>query len=462
MKKTISSVMRVALVVLATLLLFAFTGCKSVKKQLGELPKDYKPEVTGKLKVAARSDVYPNAATQKSLNNWINYFRSQNPNVSIEVNYVPTDYSALISSKSIGDVFWLSDADVYKYAVTSQALMQLDSYIEAYQVDTSELYGGILALCQAEGKYYFAGATCGNVVFTYNVDAMVNAGILEPGERVADDWTWDDFESYAERLKTYDEDGITLTQVGMGLALNWPNGFSPFIYAYGGNWADKENKKVTLSSDEVKQGIAEVIQAIDNRWIFPEGINMGKEMLQSYGQVSTRNGCVFAYNQAYTVLTQNADNYNTRGITWDVAPFPLFPEKASPCGTLGFGVFSYTKNPDAAAALVLSLWSEGGQVALHGQEGGDVPVLKKLGDQDFWHLSREGYEDINFGAFTANYEKYVPGQVNASVPPEIADIIEKGVTSMFNAYCTNGASWTDKLTEMETQCNELWETLYED
>lgn len=462
MRKTISLVTKVALVVIATMLLFAFTGCKTDKKISGELPDDYDPTVTGKLKVSARQDVYPNAATQKSLNNWINYFRSKNPNVSVEVQYVPTDYSALISSKSIGDVFWLSDADVYKYAVTSQALMPLDFYIEAFNVDTSELYGGILALCQAEGKYYFAGATCGNVVFTYNVDALVNAGILAPGERVADDWTWDDFESYAERLKTYDEDGITLTQVGMGLALNWPNGFSPFIYAYGGDWADKENKKVTLSSDEVKQGIAEVIQAIDNRWIFPEGINMGKEMLQSYGQVSTRNGCVFAYNQAYTVLTQNADNYNTRGITWDVAPFPLFPEKASPCGTLGFGVFSFTKNPDAAAALVLSLWSEGGQYALHGQEGGDVPVLKKLGDQDFWHLTREGYENINFGAFTANYEKYVPGQVNASVPPEIAEIIEKGITSMLSAYCTNGASWTDKLTEMETQCNEVWETLYDD
>ena len=462
MKKTIPFVAKVVLVALSAMLLFAFTACTPAVKVTGELPNDYNPEIGGKLKVAARQDVYPNASTQKSLNNWINYFRTQNPDVNIEVNYVPTDYSALISSKTIGDVFWLSDADVYNFAVTQEALMPLDSYIEAYGIDTQELYGGILALCQCEGKYYFAGATCGNVIFTYNVDAMVEAGLLETNERVPDDWTWDTFEYYAEALKKYDEDGITLTQVGMGLALNWPNGFSPFIYAYGGNWADKENKKVTLSSDEVKQGIAEVIQAIDNRWLYPEGINMGKELQASYGQLSTRNGCVFAYNQAYTVLTQNAEGYVTRDQNWDVAPFPLFPEKASPCGTLGFGVFSYTKNSDAAAALVLSLWSEGGQYALHGQEGGDVPVLKKLGEQDFWHLDREGYENINFGAFTANYEKYVPGQVNASVPPEIAQIIEKGIPAMFNAYCTNAASWTDKLEEMEKQCNELWSTLYED
>ncbi|MCR5693724.1 MAG: extracellular solute-binding protein [Clostridia bacterium] len=459
MKKSFSLIVKVIFLALAVMLLFSFTGCSTGVYNSGDLPDDYAPEIAGKLKVAARQDVYPSAASQKSLNNWINYFRTEHPDVNIELTYVPTDYSALISSKTIGDVYWLSDADVYNLAITQDALMALDSYIEAYDIDLTEIYGGIMSLCEAAGKTYFVGSTCGNVVFTYNVDAMVEAGLLAPGERVANDWTWEDFKVYAEQLKKYDEDGVTLTQVGAGMALNWPNCFSPFIYAYGGNWADKENKKVTLSSKAVQDGIGAAIEAIDNRWIYPEGINMGKEMQSSYGTVSTRNGCVFAYNQAYTVLPSNAEGYNTRGITWDVAPWPLFPEKASPCGTLGFGVFSYTKNPDAAAALVLSLWTEEGQLALHGQEGGDVPVLKKLGDQDFWYLKREGYTDINFSAFTANYEKYVPGQVNASVPPEIATIIEKGMTAMFNAYCTNGASWTDKLQEMETQCNDLWSTL---
>ncbi|MBQ7445767.1 MAG: extracellular solute-binding protein [Clostridia bacterium] len=462
MKKPISIVVKVILAAIATVMLFAATACNTGVYQDGELPEGYEPEIAGKLKVTCRADVFPNPSAQKSVNSWINYFRGAHPNVSVEVNFGASDYAALISSKTIGDVYWLSDADVYNYAVTQEALMPLDSYIEAYGIDTAELYGGIMALCEAEGKYYFAGYSCGNVVFTYNVDAMVEEGLLAEGERVANDWTWEQFKTYAEALKEYDEDGVTLKQVGMGLALNWPNGYSPFIYAYGGDWADKVNKKVTLSNEKVEQGIQEAISAIENRWLYPEGITLGGELASSYGSVSTRNGCVFAYNQAYTVLTSNADPYITRGVTWDVAPFPLFPEKASPCGTLGFGVFSYTKNKDAAAALVLSLWSEEGQIALHAQEGGDVPVLKKLGDQDFWHLTKEGYENINFSAFTANYEKYVPGQVNASVPPEIASIIEKGIPAMFNAYCTNDASWTDKLQEMETQCNELWSTLYSD
>ena len=462
MKKAFSIVAKIVFAALAAILLFAFTACEPAVYIDGTLPEGYEPEIAGKLKVSARQDVYPNAASQKSLNTWINYFRGKNPNVNVEVQYVPQDNSTLISSKTIGDVFWLSDADVYNLAITQEALMPLDSYIEAYGIDTNEIYGGIMGLCQAGGKLYFVGATCGNVVLPYNVDAMVEAGLLQPGERVANDWTWDTFKTYAEALKVYDEDGVTLTQVGAGLNLGWPNCYTPFIYAYGGNWADKENKRVTLTSDEVKQGIREAINAIDQRLIYPEGVSMGKEMQASYGSVTTRNGCVFAYNQAYTVLTTNCDPYNSRGTTWDVAPWPLFPAKASPCGTLGFGVFSYTKNSDTAAALVLSLWTEEGQIALHGQEGGDVPVLKKLGDQDFWHLKKEGYTDINFSAFTANYEAYVPGQVNAAVPPEIATIIEKGIPELFSAYCTNASSWEDKLEKIETQCNDLWETIYDD
>ncbi|MBO7503924.1 MAG: extracellular solute-binding protein [Clostridia bacterium] len=459
MKSIFSHLKKIAFLCLAVCLLFAATACKPKEYNSGELPQGYIPEVGGKLKVSCRADVYPSESSRKSVRNWINAFRSKYPNVTIETDFSIPDYAPLISSKTIGDVFWLSDADVYNYAVTMQALMALDSYVEAMNVDLADIYSGILNLCEARGKLYFAGMSCGNVVFTYNVDALVEAGILQPGERVANDWTWEDFKSYAQQLKKYDEDGITLTQVGAGFPLYWPNTFTPFLYAYGGEWVDKTENKVMLSNEKVRQGIQEVIDAIDNRWIYPEGSAMSAQMATEYGKVSTRNGCVFAYNQAYTVLTTNADIYNTRGINWDVAPWPLFPEKASPCGTLGFGVFSYTRNSDTAAALVLSLFSEEGQLAFHGQEGGDVPVLKKLGDQDFWHLTKEGYEGKNYAAFTANYDRYVPGQVNACVPPEVSTIIENGIKNLFDNYCRNAADWVDSLAKIEEQCNQLWAQL---
>ena len=90
-----------------------------------------------------------------------------------------------------------------------------------------------------------------------------------------------------------------------------------------------------------------------------------------------------------------------------------------------------------------------------------MPVIKKLGEQDFWHLTREGYDHVNFGAFTANYDRYVAGQVTATVPPDIATLMKAGIKDLFESYCLGESSWEDKLEKLEAQCNDLWETLYD-
>ncbi len=183
-------------------------------------------------------------------------------------------------------------------------------------------------------------------------------------------------------------------------------------------------------------------------------------LAKEFGNISPYHGCVLNYNASYTVLTDNVKQY-PRGTEWDVVAYPLFPNAASPCGALGFSVFSYTRNKDAAAALALFLLTDDGQRAIHGQAGGDVPILKELGDDDFWHLTGEGYEDKNYAAFTANYENYVPGQIGQSVPPEVASIIHNGINKLFSGYITNASSWADQLAKMQEQANQMWETLYE-
>ncbi|MBR5006834.1 MAG: hypothetical protein IKY07_07050, partial [Clostridia bacterium] len=144
MNSIFSHLKKIAFLCLAVCLLFAATACKPKEYNSGELPEGYIPEVGGKLKVSCRADVYPSESSRKSVRNWINAFRAKYPNVTIETDFSIPDYAPLISSKTIGDVFWLSDADVYNYAVTMQALMALDSYVEAMNVDLADIYSGIL------------------------------------------------------------------------------------------------------------------------------------------------------------------------------------------------------------------------------------------------------------------------------------------------------------------------------
>lgn len=467
MKPFQKTLVKIIFIILAAAMILPFAACNNRERVTGELPADYEPDIRGKVRVSCINHLYQNEESQRGVRAWINAFCRKYPDVSVqtEFNISESTYLAQLASKTMGDVFYMSDGglnkedSLYQYAITNQTMMPLDSYVEALGIDLLELYGGILELCVVEGKLYMVGYTCGNVIFTYNADAMVEAGILEPGETLRNDWTWDQFKDICERLKTYDVDGQTLTQVGCCYDFGWSNLYSPFLYAYGGKWYDKENKRVSLDNENVKKGIQEAIELIDNRLAYPVGM-VSSTLAKEFGNISPYRGCVFNYNASYTVLTDNVKQY-PRGTEWDVVAYPLFPNAASPCGALGFSVFSYTRNKDAAAALALFLLTDDGQRAIHGQAGGDVPILKELGDDDFWHLTGEGYEDKNYAAFTANYENYVPGQIGQSVPPEVASIIHNGINKLFSGYITNASSWADQLAKMQEQANQMWETLYE-
>ena len=464
MKTLFKIFVRALFIALATAMLISVVACDNRVYNSGELPDDYIPEIKGKLKVSCMNHVYPSEQSRRGIRNWLNVFRDKYPEVSIETDFNVTNYAPLISSKTLGDVFFMTDGGIdssdslYQYAITNEAMMPLDYYIELYGIDTSNIYSGIMNLCEISGRTYMVGMTCGNVLFTYNKDALVEAGILEPEEQIPNDWTWDTFKEYCTMLKQYDVDGITLTQVGAAWKFDWQMMFTPFLYAYGGEWYDKENKRVSFDNEYVRQGISEAIKLIDERLVYPvlDG-GLGAQLQAEYKNISPYNSTVFNYNDAYTILANNVKRYN--GKNWDAVAFPLFPYAASPCGTLGFGVFSYTRNKDAAAALALSLLTEDGQYALHSQEGGDVPVIMSLGEQDFWHLRGEGFDGKNYKAFTANYERYVPGQTATCVPPEIANLIQSGIKDLFTNYCKNEASWQDALKRLEQKCNDTWDTL---
>ncbi|MBP1587989.1 MAG: extracellular solute-binding protein [Clostridia bacterium] len=464
MKNFFKTIVRILFVALAAAMLISVVACEPREYNSGELPDDYIPDIKGKLKVSCMNHVYPDEQSRRGIRNWLNVFRDKYPEVTIETDFNVTNYAPLISSKTLGDVFFMTDGGIdssdslYQYAITNEAMMQLDYYIELYGIDTSDIYSGIMNLSEINGHTYMVCMTCGNVLFTYNKDALVEAGILAPDESIPNDWTWDTFKDYCARLKQYDVDGITLTQVGAAWKFDWQNMFTPFLYAYGGKWYDKENKRVSFDNDLVRKGIGEAINLIDDRLVYPMlNKGLGAQMSAEYKKISQYNSCVFNFNESYTVLSQNVKRYNNK--EWDAVAFPLFPYASSPCGSLGFGVFSYTRNKDAAAALALSLLTEDGQYALHEQEGGDVPVIQKLGEMDFWHLKGPGFDGKNYEAFTANYERYVPGQIATCVPPDVANIIQDGIGDLFANYCKNAASWQDALQKLEQKCNDTWDTL---
>lgn len=467
MKRFTKNIKSVLFVILAVSMVFGIFGCSGSKKAVtGELDSGYVPDVKGKLELTASAHVYASESSQMGIRNWVAHFEDKYPEVDVQVNFNISmeNYGTHIAAKDIGDVYWLDDGSVYKYAISDEALVPLDHYAEALNIDLSQVYTGILELGRVDGRLYFAGMSCGQQSFIYNTSALQSLagqyGIDENG-RVSNEWTWEDFKNIAAKVTYLDTETAADKRVMASMKVNWAPYYTPFLSGFGGDWADTTNKRVNFTSGEVKKGLEELFYAMDNDWIWcPDGsVQYTGNHAERFTGINELQNCVFQWNQAYTNLASKGKNLNDAGIEWDVAPFPLFEYAASPCGTIGFGVFKYTTNPDAAAALVLSLYTEDGQMAIHGQSGGDVPLLKSLGADDFWHLSGNGFDNKNYAAFTANYEKYIPSHVKASVPQDVADVIEGHMGTLFTAWSSNTMDLGTALANMEQQANEMWTSL---
>ncbi len=464
--KKISKILKSALfVLLAVSMLFGVVACGEDETGNNNGVLDHEPVVKGKLEVAARREAYSTAASQQGVRSWVADFQKKYPEVDVTVNFGVSqeNYPALVSSKTMSDVYALWDEVVYTYAIKQEALLPLDHYIEAFDIDLSQVYQGIYNLGVVDGKTYFLGATCGQQTFVYNLGAVKEANILPDGQdRISNSWTWEDFKNYAAALTKINPDTNQYEQVAASFPVWHDHYFMPFLTGFGGKWYDSVNKRITLTEDNVLRGVNELISVLEKGYVFPttnSAVEIGSEWGNKFANINTEQGAVFQFNAAYTNLVAKGQTLDQQGIEWDIAPFPLFEKSASPCGTLGFGVFKYSTNLDAAAALVCSLYTEDGQLAYHSQSGGDIPIIKTLGEQDFWHLKTEGWENKNYAAFTANYDRYVPGHVSSYVPAEIATIISTRMNEFFKNWYKGNATVQDALETIQTECNNMWSTL---
>ncbi|MBQ8165141.1 MAG: extracellular solute-binding protein [Clostridia bacterium] len=453
----------VCLVAICVVLVIASFGCNSKTLQSGEIEGEVKVE--GTVTLTCPQDVYTSDANRASIRQWVSAFKALYPSVKVKEDFSDrANWTARLSAKDMGDVFWLDDTQVYDMAITNKSLMPLDSYAEHFGKDArfglnmSDVYAGFYNLGEVEGQLYMIATNCGQQTFTYNKGMLTQAGLAMP----TDDWTWADFKDYVSQLTVQNPDG-SLSQVGAAMNITISPMYVPFYLGFGGQWCDTVNKKITLTTDEnVLKGVEELVSVLQSKNIYPTstGIQFGGDYATAFANINADNvstTAAFWQLDSFANLATRAAQYETAGVDWDVIAFPLFDSAASPCGSFGYGVFSYTSNPAAAAALVLSIYTQAGQKAINQGAGGAVPLLGSLKTETFWHL--EGYEDKNFNAFVANTDKYVPSQVKCEVPAAVGEIITEGMTQLFMDLYAGSVSVEDSLSKIETQANEKWGTL---
>lgn len=139
--------------------------------------------------------------------NWeevIAAFEEEHPGIKIESeplvdNLSFQDYLKQLDLRASAqeelDVVMFSNPYDYSKRVEGGLLAPLDSFIEEEGLDITEEYSGLYSQGEVDGSYYGLPAKKNTYLIVLNKDHLDEAGLPVPT-----DWTWDDYQEYANKL----------------------------------------------------------------------------------------------------------------------------------------------------------------------------------------------------------------------------------------------------------------------
>jgi multiple sugar transport system substrate-binding protein len=135
-----------------------------------------------------------------SIQRMVDEFQKQNPNITIELQYVNSDNAlqkatVAIQGNKQPDISYQYGTNMPQLA-SSPALVDLTDRVHEASYDWNDFYKGEQEVATVDGKIYGVPALVDNLAVVYNKDLFRQAGLKEPGP----DWTWDELRADAKAL----------------------------------------------------------------------------------------------------------------------------------------------------------------------------------------------------------------------------------------------------------------------
>jgi len=286
----------------------------------------------------------------------VDLFTAKNPNITVELIYIPSDYSQKVQTMIAGgtapDIIQLAE-DVHSYSSKGQ-IISLNDYIAADNIDLKARYGetgGLTTAYSMNGNLYAMPDRGGALILYYNKDMFDAAGLSYPTK----DWTWVEFLNASQKLTL--RDGDKVTQYGWAAGGWWPWWMS-FIYMNGGAILDTAGKPVVNSPEAV-----EAIQFY-NDLVYKYKVAPSPE---DYANLGTNSpDPLFAQGLVAMATTGfwGIGGLKDATFNWDIAP--LFKNKVNATVVFGSGlaISKDCKNPEAAWKVIEFLTSPEGQAPI--------------------------------------------------------------------------------------------------
>ncbi len=197
----------------------------------------------------------------KSLQEGIDAFEKENPNISVEYMSVPsadfhTKLKTALASGDGPDVFYL-DATQCKDFVNAGLLMDLTDVASDFTDKMTRASLEKVTMADDNGEEHVYGLDICNVgpVIFYNKDLFDAAGVEYMPTKMEERWTWDEFVENMKKLTIVDDSGDTV-QYG---TCNWQEQYSLYVLQYmlelnGTSWYNEDmTEAVNVNSAESRE-----------------------------------------------------------------------------------------------------------------------------------------------------------------------------------------------------------------
>lgn len=235
-----------------------------------------------------------------SIKRMVDEFEKQNPNITIELQYVNSDFAlqkatvALQGNKQ-PDISYQYGTNMPQLAQAPK-LVDLTDRVNAGGYNWNDFYPGEQKVATVNGKVFGVPALVDNLAVVYNKDLFAKAGLSEP----TSDWTWDDLRAAAKAVTdpqnkvfglVFPTDGSE-TMVWQYIAMLW---------AAGGDILTPDNKQAAFNSEASVRALSTL-----------STINQDGSMYLDFQPDSGKYGQLFNSGKIGMVITG----------PWDLSGFP--------------------------------------------------------------------------------------------------------------------------------------------
>lgn len=296
---------------------------------------------------------------EETLQRMVEAFQTEYPNITVEVETIGyDDYFTQMQTRVAGG----TAPDCYELNIENFAAYANKGMLaEIAGVDVSGLNDTALGAFNVNGKQYGLPESFSNVVLIYNKDLFDQAGVDYP----TDDWTQDDLQNAAEKIRSLGEDIYGIWQ-----PITY-NEFFKVVAQYGGALLNEDKTEFTINSAENVKAAQTLVDRVLVSNVQPNAVQQGG-MGDWDMFMSGRLGMIPTGIWAFQTFTEGCD------FAWDIVVEPGSTAKATHFFSNCVVMNPETEYPEEVATWLAWLTASTASADIRLEAGWDLPALKDM------------------------------------------------------------------------------------